>query len=82
MWDVSNRAIATALQQQMCDANPGTALSAMRLIEDAREWVRDCSWADLDPDDVDTLGTIEIVRGVELHYDGGWAQFVLDASAP
>ena len=82
MWDVSNRAIATALQEQMCDANPHVALTASRLVEDAREWVRDCSWADLDDEDIDQLGTIALVRGVELHYDGGWAAFVLDANAP
>jgi hypothetical protein len=46
----------------------------------AREWVKDCAWADVEEDeDVDDMSNEEIVDGIERHYDGGWDQFVADS---
>lgn len=50
------------------------------LIKAAREWIADCYWTDLDPDDVADLNDDEVQHGVSLHYDGGWEQFVRDVS--
>lgn len=46
------------------------------LIGEARGWISDCVWANLEPDDVDDLTDEEIRRGVQRHYDGGWDAFV------
>lgn len=47
-------------------------------IEDAREWISDCSWDNLDPEDIPHLSDIEIIRGVDKHYAGGWKEFLLN----
>ena len=68
--------IITPLQQDCCSADPRVALTAMRLIEEGREWLADCEWANVDGDYFETLGAEAIVRGVSHHYVGGWAAFV------
>lgn len=50
------------------------------LIEQARTWVKDCLWADIEEEDVDELPAEVVRRGVERHYAGGWAQFVEDGA--
>jgi hypothetical protein len=53
----------------------------MDLIDEAREWVKDCSWADIEEEeDVDDMSDDEIRAGVNRYYAGGWDQFVADAS--
>ena len=47
-------------------------------IADAWEWVSDCVWAD-DPSP-ETVSDYALVRAVDHHYAGGWAQFVEDGS--
>ena len=63
------------LQQDMCSADPRTALAASRIVEDARDWLADCAWGDMEADDFAALGTYGIVRGVDRFYEGGWAAF-------
>lgn len=46
-------------------------------ITEARGWISDCSWSDLE--DVDELSDHEVVAGVVAHYDGGWNQFLSDS---
>jgi len=48
-------------------------------IEDARDWLRDCVWADMEDEDFDDLSDNQVRRGVENHWEGGWADFVLSA---
>jgi hypothetical protein len=48
------------------------------LIEAMRLWISDCSWPDLDPDDIPHLLPEEVVAGVRRHYQGGVAQFAAD----
>jgi hypothetical protein len=45
-------------------------------VEAARAWALDCDW--LDRDEIAELSARAIVRGIESHYDGGWAQFIAD----
>ncbi len=54
-----------------------------QVIKEMRAWVRDCEWGDLDPDGdvIDALTQTEIIRGVELHYDGGVDGFIADTAA-
>lgn len=45
-------------------------------IQQARDWIGDCQWAD--EFEVDELTPAEVMAGVEAFYDGGWKQFVKD----
>ena len=45
-------------------------------IEEARGWISECDWSDVD--DVDDLSVSEILRGIANNYDGGWAGFLAD----
>lgn len=51
---------------------PSSAISEMR------EWIKDCSWSDLDPEEVDELDDDAILGGIERNYEGGIRQFLLD----
>jgi hypothetical protein len=48
------------------------------LISEARGWLSDLQWAD-EPDFA-AMTDYQVRRGVERHYDGGWAQFASDAA--
>jgi len=49
-----------------------------QLIAEARGWIADCTWAD--DVNVKALSTEQVKRGIQRHYDGGWAQFVKDGA--
>lgn len=44
-------------------------------IQAMRDWIADCSWPDLPPDEVADLTEAEVIAGVARHYDGGLAAF-------
>lgn len=48
------------------------------MIGAARSWVADCLWSDVDAAWVADASDAQMIMGVEVHYDGGWAQFVAD----
>jgi hypothetical protein len=48
-------------------------------MNDARNWVADCTWNE-DPDDLEDLSDDQIRKGVNRHYVGGWDQFVEDGN--
>lgn len=44
-----------------------------------RDWVNDCQWReDADNDFIDELTDLEILKGVNRHYEGGLTSFILD----
>lgn len=45
-------------------------------LSEARAWIKDCDWPDLETDEVDELSAEEITRGVHRHYDGGLVAFL------
>lgn len=47
-------------------------------IAAARAWLKDCAWADLEPEDVDELTDDRVRVGIERHYAGGIDQFRRD----
>ena len=47
-------------------------------IAEMREWLAECTWADLEPDDIADLAPREVVSGVRRHYEGGVVQFLRD----
>lgn len=46
------------------------------LLREARGWVADCMWADLEPEDIAAMPAARVTRGIARHYDGGLAEFV------
>ena len=50
------------------------------LITEARGWLSDCSWDDMEPDEIDELSTATVQRAIARHYSGGIGQFVADGS--
>lgn len=50
------------------------------LVTEARGWLSDCSWDDMDPDEIDELSSTQVQRAIAQHYDGGIGQFVADGS--
>lgn len=45
-------------------------------IREARGWIADCTWAE--ELDVEELTDLEVIKGVDKHYDGGWEAFLRD----
>ena len=48
-------------------------------VDAMREWLSECTWADIDTDDVADLTASEVVSGVRRHYEGGVQAFLRDA---
>lgn len=44
-------------------------------LKAAREWLAECVWPDVEPEEFATLPELAIVRGVARHFDGGLAAF-------
>lgn len=50
-------------------------------IKSMREWAKDCQWNDdIDNEFIDELTSTQVLIGIEKHYDGGIAQFLLDST--
>lgn len=61
--------------------DPVERLSDPALLADARGWIADCYWPDMDSDAYEMLTPGEIIRGVGRHYAGGVAAFEADGVA-
>lgn len=48
------------------------------VIQEARDWISECSWNDLDADEIDDLSDEEVLKGVKKHYSGGLDGFLRD----
>lgn len=48
-----------------------------RLVSDCRLWIAECVWRE-DEDELAELTALEVIRGVNRHYDGGIEQFIRD----
>lgn len=44
-------------------------------LQYARDWISECSWEDLDCEDIDELSDSEVVQGIEKHFCGGLKSF-------
>ena len=58
------------------DTDNGHIFLTAEHIQDAKEWMMDCYWSDMDEDDIADLSDGEVVRGVSRHFDGGWNAFL------
>jgi hypothetical protein len=46
------------------------------MIREAKSWLSDLLFADVDEEDIEEMSDLEIVQGVARHYDGGIEQFI------
>lgn len=44
-------------------------------LKAAREWLAECVWPDVEPEEFATLPELAIVRGIARHWDGGIEDF-------
>ncbi len=49
---------------------------APEIVKAMRNWIADCSWPDLPPEEVAELTEAEVVAGVAKHYAGGVEAFL------
>lgn len=43
-----------------------------------REWIKDCQWReDYEPNEIDELSPLTVLKGIESHFDGGLIEFLL-----
>lgn len=50
------------------------------LIEQMRDWVKECSWGErFEDSDIDDMTPEELIKGVQRHYEGGLKQFMIDS---
>jgi hypothetical protein len=47
-----------------------------QMIADARDWLADCAWLDMESDDFADITDSAVIDGVRRHYDGGINQFI------
>lgn len=49
-------------------------------VKQMRDWIKDCQWGDLEPEDIDEMSDQGIINGVKKHYEGGLQQFIKDSN--
>lgn len=54
-------------------------MNPQELMLEARDWVADCVWTNLEPEDFVELIDAAIRNAVESQYEGGWAAFATAA---
>jgi len=43
-----------------------------------REWLKDISWADMEPEEIDNISDNNVIIAVRDHYEGGLEAFLKD----
>jgi hypothetical protein len=66
----------TGTKAYSVDTDNGHTFLTKQMIEDARDWVSECEWADMDDDDLSELTDKQIIQGITRHFDGGWSGFL------
>ncbi len=54
------------------------ALKDQVIIQEARAFICDCSWADMDEEEAAELPDAVILKGIERYYEGGLSAFVAE----
>lgn len=52
------------------------------LADEARDWIADCQWDDIDEDDAGDLTDAQALSGVSRKYDGGLEAFIDNCCCP
>ena len=58
----------------------GAQLVEQEQIQQARQWLTECVWEDIDDDDINEMSDSHIVSGIARHYSGGIEQFIEDGT--
>lgn len=45
-------------------------------LAEARAWLADCAWEDIDADGIAALSDLQVTRAIARHYDNGLAGFL------
>lgn len=64
-----------ASRRAIRQGNSGYRLTQCQL-QQAREWLADCVWEEIEPEEFETLSERRIIRGIERHFDGGMQAFL------
>jgi uncharacterized membrane protein YgcG len=59
------------------DKGEGPGLAAV--YDDARDWLADVVWANMEPEDMHDLSDLVVARAIDKYYDGGMDQFISDS---
>lgn len=51
-------------------------------LRDARDWLAENNWGDIEAEDVANLSDIEVINGIARHYCGGIEGFICASTAP
>jgi hypothetical protein len=52
------------------------------LAAEARGWIADCEWADIDEIDAEDLGDAQALSGIDRKYEGGLDAFITICGGP
>lgn len=52
-----------------------TEATTTEMLKAAREWIAECVWADMDPEDIALLTDAQVLRGIARHFEGGLEAF-------
>jgi hypothetical protein len=50
------------------------------IVAVARGWIANCEWPDLDPEDIDELSAVRVIKGVRRHWAGGISAFLIECA--
>jgi hypothetical protein len=59
---------------------PARELHTRALADDARAWLAEIEWADLDREEAEQLPDEHAIAAVDRHYDGGLPAFIADGA--
>jgi len=84
VWDPF--AGATPVSRMRGDLSPFVSLATVGryladLVIEARDWLRDLVWANMEDSDFDALTDDQVMRAIARYYDGGIAAFVAAGGA-
>jgi hypothetical protein len=51
-------------------------MTSVEVISEMRDWLADCEWQDVEPEEIATLPAQVIIAAVERHYCGGKIAFL------
>lgn len=69
MPDPISTIMRLSLTRQLIEPDP-------ELLADARSWLMDCVWLDVESEDIAEMSARQILLAVNRHFEGGWINFV------
>lgn len=60
-------------------ADSGTGPGLAAVYDDARNWLADVTWSNMDPEEMHALPDTVVANAINRYYDGGMEQFISDS---